>query len=115
MFFVLPISSNQKSDLLTQQHKLLNANSLSLSSHLEVFPISDLGSGLNYKKKGLNLLITLILNSKVHTLIINHKDRLLRFVYEIILNFVYILMLKLKLSLLKSPLIYLLSNNYLPM
>lgn len=78
-------SSDQKSDLVTQQNKLLNyAKSLHLSSDLEIFPISDLGSGLNYKKKGLNLLISLILNSKVHTLIINHKDRLLRFGSEII-------------------------------
>ncbi len=41
--------------------------------------INDIGSGLNYKKKGLNKLIKLILNNEVDKLIITHKDRLLRF------------------------------------
>ncbi len=39
---------------------------------------------MNYKKKGLKQLIELIFNRQVKTLIINHKDRLLRFGSELI-------------------------------
>jgi len=41
--------------------------------------IQDLGSGINDKKKGLNILIKAIIEKKVSTLIITHQDRLLRF------------------------------------
>ena len=44
----------------------------------------DLGSGLNYKKKGLNTLINMILNKEISYLIINHKERLLRFGSELL-------------------------------
>ena len=46
--------------------------------------ISDIGSGINYKKKGLNELLTLISTNQVDTLYIVHKDRLIRFGYELI-------------------------------
>ena len=46
--------------------------------------IKDIGSGLNYKKRGLNQLIKLICNSVICRLIITNKDRLLRFGSEII-------------------------------
>ena len=41
--------------------------------------ISDLGSGLNFKKKGLNKLIEAIIGGKVSRLILTHRDRLLHF------------------------------------
>lgn len=46
--------------------------------------IEDIGSGLNYKKKGLLELIKLIETDKIERLVINYKDRLLRFGSEII-------------------------------
>ena len=46
--------------------------------------ISDLGSGLNYKKTGFKRLLLLILQGKVRELILTHKDRWLRFGSEII-------------------------------
>ncbi len=48
--------------------------------------IEDLGSGLNYSKKGLKRLIRLIVDSKVERLVITHKDRLLRFGSELIFS-----------------------------
>jgi predicted site-specific integrase-resolvase len=48
--------------------------------------ISDLGSGLNYKKAGFRRLLLLILQGKVKELALTHKDRLLRFGSEIILQ-----------------------------
>lgn len=46
--------------------------------------ISDLGSGLNYKKKGLNQLIELIVSKKISKIIVTHRDRMIRFGFEII-------------------------------
>ena len=39
--------------------------------------IQDIGSGMNYYKKGLTKLIDLILDNQVQRLILTHKDRLL--------------------------------------
>lgn len=46
--------------------------------------ISDLGSGMNYHKKGLRRLLGLILSGQMRRLVISHKDRLLRFGAELI-------------------------------
>ena len=48
--------------------------------------ITDLGSGMNYYKKGLTNLINQILNNDVKRLVITHKDRLLRFGAELIFS-----------------------------
>jgi excisionase family DNA binding protein len=46
--------------------------------------ISDIGSGLNYKKKGLAELITLIQTKEISKIVVNYKDRLIRFGFEMI-------------------------------
>ncbi|BCZ18871.1 hypothetical protein NHP190012_05130 [Helicobacter sp. NHP19-012] len=46
--------------------------------------IQDLGSGMNYYKKGLTKLLNLILESQVKRLVLTHKDRLLRFGAELV-------------------------------
>ncbi len=48
--------------------------------------ITDIGSGIDYNKKGLNQLIDLITNSEVEKIVVLYKDRLLRFGFEIIEN-----------------------------
>ena len=48
--------------------------------------ISDIGSGINYDKKGLNQIIDMITNSEVEKIVVLYKDRLVRFVYELIEN-----------------------------
>ena len=48
--------------------------------------IEDLGSGMNYNKKGLKRLIKLIIDAKVERLVLTHKDRLLRFGAELIFS-----------------------------
>ena len=48
--------------------------------------ISDIGSGINYNKKGLNQLINMITNSEVDKIVVLYKDRLIRFGYELIEN-----------------------------
>lgn len=46
--------------------------------------ITDLGSGMNYRKKGLTQLLDAILDDRVGRLVITHKDRLLRFGAELV-------------------------------
>ena len=46
--------------------------------------ISDLGSGINYNKKGLKTLINASIDGEVGRLVITYKDRLLRFGAELI-------------------------------
>ena len=46
--------------------------------------ITDIGSGINYQKKGLKELIKLITQNKVEKVVVLYKDRLLRFGFELI-------------------------------
>ncbi|WP_128610021.1 IS607 family transposase, partial [Clostridium haemolyticum] len=48
--------------------------------------ITDIGSGINYNKKGLNQLMDMITNSEVDKVVILYKDRLIRFGFELIEN-----------------------------
>ena len=48
--------------------------------------ITDIGSGINYNKKGLNQLIDMVTNSEVEKIVVLCKDRLIRFGYELIEN-----------------------------
>ena len=85
------VSSHQKSYLQRQHDKLLNfaLNLPQFNPNFNfntIISISDLGSGLNYNKKGLKQLLNLIFKGQVQSLIINHKDRLLRFGSEIIFH-----------------------------
>lgn len=46
--------------------------------------IADLGSGLNYHKKGLKHLLDAVIDGEIGRLVITHKDRLLRFGAELV-------------------------------
>lgn len=46
--------------------------------------IKDMGSGLNDKRKGFIKLCSLVVNKKISKVIIEHKDRLTRFQYNLI-------------------------------
>lgn len=74
-------SRDQKNDLIRQVEVLEQYCS---KQGFEYEVIQDLGSGMNYYKKGLTKLLNLILESKVKRLVITHKDRLLRFGAELI-------------------------------
>lgn len=74
-------SSDQKSDLARQVD---NVSSFCTAKGYSFRIIEDLGSGLNYNKKGLKELIALIQTNKVERIVINYKDRLIRFGFEII-------------------------------
>ncbi|PAX52960.1 IS607 family transposase, partial [Brunnivagina elsteri] len=74
-------SHDQKADL-DRQDMVLSAYCQSKKWDYEV--IRDLGSGMNYRKKGLQKLIEALLDGDVSRLVISHKDRLLRFGSELI-------------------------------
>ena len=46
--------------------------------------IQDIGSGLNYKRKGIQELIEKAITGDIEELVIAYKDRLTRFRYEMI-------------------------------
>jgi excisionase family DNA binding protein len=74
-------SHDQKADLERQKQVL----EMYCAKQGWIFDIiSDLGSGMNYHKKGLKRLLNDILAEKVSRLVIAHKDRLLRFGAELI-------------------------------
>ena len=74
-------SHDQKSDL-QRQIEILELYCSSQGWSFEV--ISDLGSGMNYHKKGLKRLLDDILDNKIDRLVLTHKDRLLRFGAELV-------------------------------
>lgn len=74
-------SHDQKNDLLRQK-ELLEIFCARQGWTYEV--ISDLGSGMNYRKKGLKKLLNDIIEDRVGRLVITHRDRLLRFGAELV-------------------------------
>lgn len=74
-------SSDQKSDLETQ---INNVETYCIAKGYQFQTITDLGSGLNYNKKGLSKLINMIINKEISKIVINYKDRLIRFGFELI-------------------------------
>ena len=76
------VSSNDQKDDLERQAMLLEKYCMNNNYKYET--IKDLGSGLNYKKKGLNKLINKVINKEVDKIVITYKDRLIRFGYELI-------------------------------
>ena len=75
------VSTNEQKEDLSQQIELLELFCAKNGFTYEV--ISDLGSGMNYRKKGLKKHLD-ALNDKVERLVITHKDRLLRFGAELV-------------------------------
>ncbi|MFI5344660.1 MAG: IS607 family transposase [Chlamydiales bacterium] len=78
------VSSHDQKEDLQRQEKMLEMFCASRGWSFEV--ISDLGSGMNYQKKGLRKLIQKILNEDIGRLVLTHKDRLLRFGAELIFS-----------------------------
>lgn len=76
-------SHDQKSDL-ERRVNLLESFCAANGWTYEI--IQDLGSGLNYQKRGLRKLIQSICSSKIDRLILTNKDRLLRFGAELIFS-----------------------------
>lgn len=76
-------SHDQKEDLQRQVHMLEIYCS---SKGWTFFVMKDLGSGMNYNKRGLKQLLEQIMNGQIGRLVLTHKDRLLRFGAELVFS-----------------------------
>ena len=72
------VSSNKQKHDLQRQINYLH----------EKFPsheiISDIGSGLNFKRKGFVKILELLLNGGIKEVVVAHKDRICRFGYDLV-------------------------------
>ena len=73
-------TSGQKDDLkdqLSYSRQYANAQGIVLDEE-----ISDIGSGLNYKRQKWNNLLDEVMNNKIDKIYITYKDRFIRFGYD---------------------------------
>ncbi|MGL5245839.1 MAG: IS607 family transposase [Sarcina sp.] len=78
------VSSSKQKEALERQVE--NVRTYLISKGYQFKIITDIGSGINYDKKGLNQLIQMVLQDEVSKVVILYKDRLVRFGYELIKN-----------------------------
>jgi len=76
------VSSSKQKDDLQRQTQNMETYLIAQGKPFEI--ISDIGSGINYNKKGLLQLIKLITQGEVEKVVILYKDRLVRFGFELI-------------------------------
>ena len=72
---------SQKDDL---ENQVNNVKSYMIAKGYQFEIIQDVGSGINYNKKGLKQLIDKINNQEISRIVILYKDRLIRFGFELI-------------------------------
>jgi predicted site-specific integrase-resolvase len=72
------VSSNHQKDDLSRQKQAMR----------EKYPnsiiVEDIGSGLNWKRKGLQSIIKEVIKGEISTVVVHYKDRLCRFAFELI-------------------------------
>ena len=78
------VSSHDQKDDLVRQVALLE--SFCAANGWTCETLQDLGSGLNYPKKGLRTLIRRICSGEIGRVVITHKDRLLRLGSELVFS-----------------------------
>lgn len=76
------VSTKSQKDALEKQVENVKSYMYAKGYSFEV--ITDIGSGINYKNKGLQELITLINSNQVTKVVVLHKDRLVGFGFELI-------------------------------
>ena len=76
------VSAKHQNSDLERQRDLMELFLMKQGKEFQI--ISDIGSGINYKKRGLKELLRLVSTNQIDTLYISYKDRLVRFGYELI-------------------------------
>lgn len=75
------VSSRNQKDNLNNQFNFIknycNAKGIIVDDYM-----SDIGSGLNYKRKNWNKLLDQVMNNEIETIYITYKDRFIRFGYD---------------------------------
>ena len=72
------VSSGKQKDELTRQVVYMRER------YQNADIIQDIGSGLNFKRKGLNTILQRLMQGDKFTLVVAHRDRLCRFGFELI-------------------------------
>ena len=89
------VSSHKQKDDLERQIDNVKTYLLAKGQPFEI--ISDIGSGIDYKKKGLQELIRRISQNQVEKVVVLYKDRLLRFGFELINISLHFIIVRLRL------------------
>ena len=76
------VSSSHQKDDLNRQKEVIQTYCEKQGEPFKI--IMDIGSGLNYKRKGFNELIRLICNHQCSQVVVNYQDRLVRFGFDLI-------------------------------
>ena len=76
------VSSAKQKDDLERQCESVTTYLLAQGKPFEI--ITDIGSGINYNKKGLRELVSRITAGEVDKVVVLYKDRLLRFGFELV-------------------------------
>ena len=79
------VSSKKQMDDLTRQTQYLQNRRPEYASYVS---ITDVASGINFKRKGLHTILDSCLQRTVGEIVIAHRDRLCRFGYELLLQIV---------------------------
>ena len=78
------VSSRKQQDDLKRQTENMRNYLCAKGYKFEI--ITDIGSGINYNKVGLNILLDKVIKGEVDKVVVLHKDRLLRFGFELVEN-----------------------------
>ena len=78
------VSSRKQQDDLERQIENMRNYLCAKGYKFEI--ITDIGSGINYNKVGLNILIDKVIKGEVDKIVVLHRDRLLRFGFELLEN-----------------------------
>lgn len=77
-FLYCRVSSHHQAPDLARQRTFLQ------SRYPDYQLVSDIGSGINFKRKGLQTILDAAIDGNLQTLVVSHKDRLCRFGFELI-------------------------------
>ena len=78
------VSSSKQKDDLKRQEEFLTANVPHQYKGSKQIEISDIGSGINFKRPGLLRILGSVKEGNVSTIVVASKDRLARFGFELI-------------------------------
>jgi putative resolvase len=78
------VSSKKQQDDLERQQEYLRSNLPDEYSRSEKIEVTDIGSGINFKRPGLLRILRLVKEGKVSTVVVASRDRMARFGFELI-------------------------------
>jgi putative resolvase len=84
VFYARVSSAKQKDDLERQKKYIREHHSVKCAQPDDVLEVSDVGSGLNFKRPGLLRVLRLVKEGNVSKVVVASRDRMARFGYELI-------------------------------